>query len=196
MSATIARVAVRYEQIATRVTRIIAMSSGRLPRLFATAMRGTETAATAEPARMKGVLLPRRERQRSERMPNQGSRKSPKMLSSAITTPVSQLERPKVWVSILGTKPSKTCQNEIIPMKGREAIAQRFQSKGIFCLGVAPDSFSAILAPLVWARRRAARRAMVAFLMPSAGQAPEQTPRRTLHRACSRQPECARWRCG
>ena len=137
--------------MATRVTRIIAMSRGRLPRLFATAMSGTETAATADPARMKGVLLPRRERQRSERMPNQGSRNRPNTLSSAITTPVSQLERPKVWVSILGTRPSKTCQNEIIPIKGREAIAQRFQSKGIFCLGVVPCFFSAILAPLVLA---------------------------------------------
>ena len=158
MSATIASVAVRYEQMATNVTKIIAMSSGRLPRLFATAMSGTDTVATAEPAKMKGVLLPRRERQRSERMPNQGSRTRPKTLSSAITTPVSQLERPKVWVSILGTRPSKTCQNEIIPMKGREAIAQRFQSKGILCLGVGPCSFSAILAPLVLATRRGCQR--------------------------------------
>ena len=54
------------------------------------------------------------------------------MLSSAMTTPVTVLSSPKVPVSILGTRPSKTCQNEIIPMNGSEAIAVRFQSKGIF----------------------------------------------------------------
>ena len=47
-----------------------------------------------------------------------------------MTTPVSALLRPKVPTSILGTRPSKTCQKEIIPMKGSAATAQRLQSNG------------------------------------------------------------------
>ena len=74
--------------------------------LLAMAMSGTESTATAEPPRMNGVRRPSLLEQRSERMPNSGSRNRPNTLSMAMMAPVSELERPNVFVSILGTMPS------------------------------------------------------------------------------------------
>lgn len=123
ISATTATVMVRYEQMASNVSRIMAMSSGKLRMLFATAMSGTAMAATTEPAMMNGVRRPSLLAQRSERMPKSGSRKRPKMLSSAMTTPVAALSRLNVFVSMSGTMPSNTCQKLIMPMKGSAAKA-------------------------------------------------------------------------
>ena len=74
--------------------------------LLAIAMSGTESIATAEPPKIKGVRRPSLLAQRSERMPKSGSRNKPKTLSMAMIAPVSELDRPKVPVSILGTMPS------------------------------------------------------------------------------------------
>ena len=121
ISATMATVMVRYMQMASSVTRMAAMSSGRLPMPSATAMSGTDTMAMAEPARMNGVRRPSLEPQRSDRMPKSGSRNSPNTLSTAMTAPVMALSMPNVLVRILGTKPSNTCQKLIMPMNGRDA---------------------------------------------------------------------------
>ena len=112
------------------VATIAAMRKARLRTWFATAMHGTAMAAATDPMRMKGVRLPIAERQWSLMMPNQGSRNRPKMLSSAMTTPVTVWESPNVPTRISGTRPSKTCQKEIIPMKGSAAKAMVFAWKG------------------------------------------------------------------
>ena len=44
-------------------------------------------------------------------------------MSSAMTTPVVALSRPKVSVSMSGTIPSNTCQKLIMPMNGSAANA-------------------------------------------------------------------------
>ena len=106
MSATMATVMVRYMQMASSVIRMAQISSGRLPALFAIAMSGTESVAMPEPSRMNGVRRPSLLVQRSDRMPKSGSKKRPKTLSMAMIAPVSELESPKVPVSILGTMPS------------------------------------------------------------------------------------------
>ena len=123
ISATIATVMVLYMQIATSVRMMAEIRRARLPTLFAIAMSGVPITARNEPAMMKGVRRPSFEVQRSERMPKSGRRNSPKMLSIAITNPVTAFERPKVCVSIFGMMPSKTCQKLIIPMNGRLANA-------------------------------------------------------------------------
>ena len=92
--------------MASSVRMMAQTSSARLPALFAMAMSGTEMTATADPPRMKGVRRPSLEVQRSDRMPKSGSKNSPKTLSMAMMAPVSELDRPKVLVSILGTMPS------------------------------------------------------------------------------------------
>ena len=71
------------------------------------------------PRRMKGIRRPILVLVRSESAPNSGSRKSARMLSSAMIAPEIVSFRRNVSVRILGMTLSYICQNEQMDKKAR-----------------------------------------------------------------------------
>ena len=75
----------------------------RLSWALSTKARPTKaTVATRVPIRMKGVRLPRGERQRSDMAPKSGSRNSASTLSSAMISPDQVWDIPNLLVRIRG----------------------------------------------------------------------------------------------
>ena len=75
--------------------------------------------AQAVPKRIKGIRLPSFEWLLSETEPKNGSRKSARMLSSAMMTPDHACDMPNLFVRIRGMVLSYACQKAQIRKKAK-----------------------------------------------------------------------------